>query len=63
MYYKLQRVDGRGQAAAFGEESVANQICEMFNERYKSDYEVVEDPEPLTSEIGQASTIAAVESI
>ena len=61
MYYKLQRVDGNGSAAAFSEESVANQIRDTFNERYESDYEVVEDPDPLASEIGQASTIAALE--
>jgi len=63
MYYKLRRVDGLGQAAAFGEETVADKICENFNERYESDYEVVEDDNPLVSEIGHASTIAALEKI
>lgn len=62
MYYKLQRVDGKGQAAAFGEKSVAEEIRDTFNERYESDYEVVEDDDPLASEIGHASTIAALES-
>jgi hypothetical protein len=61
MYYKLQRVDGGGGAAAFVEESVALQIREIFNNRYDSEYEVVEDNDPLASEIAHASTIAALE--
>lgn len=63
MYYKLRRVDGLGKSAAFCEESVANQIRDIFNERYDSDYEIVEDAEPLASEIGYASTIAALEPV
>lgn len=60
-YHKVQRADGDGQAAAFCERSAAIEIRDTFNERYESDYEVVEDDDPLASEIGQATTIAALE--
>jgi len=61
MFYKVQRVDGRGSAAAFSEESTARHVKGIFNDRYQSDYEIVEDPDPLASQIGQATVIAGLE--
>jgi hypothetical protein len=61
-FYRLERKDGKGLGAAFGQESVAQEICEKFNDRYGSEYRVTEVQDPPASEIGQASVIASLES-
>jgi hypothetical protein len=62
-YHILQRKDGSDASrAAFSEETVAEMIRDKFNERYESEYEVVEEEEALASEIAQAGTIASLEA-
>lgn len=62
MYYRLQMV-GADHGAAFEDEAVAEGVCEMFNTRYASEYEVVEDEDPTNEDIAQALTIKTLEDL
>lgn len=62
MYYVVSRADSQGTGAAFDERETAEVVCETFNERYETDYEMHEQEDANSKELMQAAAILRFDS-
>lgn len=61
-YYMVTPISGGGKGAFPSEEHAAD-VRDVLNERYETEYHVVEEEEASLSEIASAVVVAAAEDI